>query len=271
MYGDRQILDRVETGSVSDAVVEQIERLIIFGVLKSRQKLPSERELSEQTGVSRPKVREAIKTLESRGLLHVQHGEGTFVSPLTGTALPPAMIDLFARYPEAFGGYLEFRREVEGFAAHAAALRATNEDRDVLKRILDDMAEAFGESDTKRELELDVEFHAYIVDATQNAMLIHIMASIYELLARGVLLGRNMEFLDTSRRTMLLQQHRSIGNAIINSDADAAAAAAEAHIDFVEASYREANNLEARTRIARKRRTLREASYATARRRGSIS
>lgn len=265
------LLDQIDHDSVADAVISQIEKLIIFGVLKSGQKLPSERELSEQTGVSRPKIRDAIKTLEGRGLLRVQHGEGTFVTSLTGTALSPAMIDLFARHPDAFGGYLEFRREMESFAAHAAARRATDEDRAVLQRILDDMEKAFEASESKRELQLDVEFHGFIVDATQNPMLVHMMASIYELLARGVFLGRNMEFLQSSRRATLLEQHQAIGNAIINGEADAAATAAEDHIDFVEASYREANNLEVRTRIARKRKTLREAGSGAVRKRGSAA
>jgi len=250
------ILDQIEQDSVSDAVIAQIEGVIIAGVLKSGQKLPSERELAEQTTVSRPKIRAAIQTLEARGLLVVKHGEGTFVASLTGTALSPALIDLFARRPEAFGDYLEFRREVEGFAAFMAAQRATTEDLAIISDILDQMADASAAADAARELQLDVRFHGAIVDATHNTMLVHTMASIYELLARGVFLGRNMGYLDTTRRAVLLEQHRAIGTAILNRDAQAAAAAAEEHINFVEMSYREANSLARRTDIARKRRSM---------------
>ncbi len=250
------LFDQIEHDSVAEAVTAQIENVIIAGVLKSGQKLPSERELAQQTGVSRPKIRAAIQTLEDRGLLTVKHGEGTFVASLTGTALSPAMIDLFSRHPEAFSDYLEFRREVEGFAAFMAAQRATNEDLAIIQHILDEMADATVAFDSAQELRLDVQFHGAIVDATHNAMLVHTMASIYELLARGVFLGRNMEYLDTTRRAVLLEQHQAIGQAILNRDAQAAATAAEDHINFVEFSYREANSLERRTDMARKRRSL---------------
>jgi len=250
------LFDQISHDSIADAVAAQIEGFIVAGVLKSGQKLPSERELAQQTGVSRPKIRAAIQTLENRGLLVVKHGEGTFVASLTGTALSPAMIDLFARRPEAFTDYLEFRREVEGFAAFTAAQRATPEDMAIIGKILDEMADVSVADDAARDLKLDVQFHGAIVDATHNAMLVHTMASIYELLARGVFLGRNIEYLDTARRGVLLDQHRAIGAAILRRDAQGAAMAAEDHINFVERSYREANNLERRTNMARKRRSL---------------
>lgn len=250
------IFDKIDHDSISDAVIAQIEDIIVAGVLKSGQKLPSERELAQQTGVSRPNIRVAIQTLEARGLLTVKHGEGTFIAPLTGTALSPAMTDLFARRPEAFGDYLEFRREVEGFAAFTAAQRATPEDVVIIEQILDEMADASVAFDAERELKLDVQFHGAVVDATHNALLVHTMASIYELLARGVFLGRNMDPLDTDRRAVLLAQHRAIGQAILRRDAQGAATAAEDHITFVEHSHREANKLKRRTDMARKRRSF---------------
>lgn len=257
------ILDQIDHDSVSEAVMAQIEGIIIAGVLKSGQKLPSERELAEQAGISRPKIRAAIQMLEERGLLIVKHGEGTFVAALTGTALSPAMIDLFARHPEAFSDYLEFRREVEGFAAFLAAQRATSEDLSVIEQILDEMADANSLADDARELKLDVQFHGAVVDATHNMMLVHTMASIYELLARGVFLGRNMGYLDLSRRSALLDQHRAIGRAILHRDSQGAAMAAEEHINFVERAHREANSLARRTDVARKRRSLLATGQAT--------
>ncbi|MCQ0090660.1 FadR/GntR family transcriptional regulator [Roseovarius sp. M141] len=262
------VYDRIENDSVADAVVAQIENLIISGVLRSGQRLPSERELAEQIGVSRPKIRDAIKILEHRGLLRVQHGEGTFVTRLTGTAFAPAMIDLFTRHPAAFGGYLEFRREVEGFAAFVAAHRATEDDIQIIINTLDDMAEALNNADTKLELLSDVQFHGAIVDATHNPMLVHTMASVYELLARGVFLHRSSKYLVDGHGKKLLEQHQKIGNAIINREADAAAAAAEEHINFVEASYKEAQGLDLRTSVSRKRRIVLNAPRSQITRRG---
>lgn len=253
MEAERKLFEPIDLDSVAEAVVVQIERLIIGGVLKGGQKLPSERELSETMDVSRPKVREAIKILEDRDLLTVRHGEGTFVKPLAGAALSPTIIDLFARHPSAFYDYLEFRREVEGFAAFAAAQRATAEDKEILRRRLADMEEAHVKGDAAREAEVDVAFHISIVDAAHNSMLIHMMASIYQLMSRGVFYNRKYLIDLTDARDSLLEQHRAIAAAVLSSDPEAASQAAGAHLDFVENRFRDSDNVTRRASLARKR------------------
>ena len=267
MPSEQAIFEPIPSVSVVDAVVEQIERMILSGVLKSGSQLPSERELSDQMSVSRPKVRDAIKVLEQRGLLTVKHGEGTFVSPLIGTALSPAMVDLFARHPEAFGSYLEFRKEVEGFAAYVSAQRATADDLAIIERIVSEMQKAHDAGDSVRELDLDVSLHAAIVDATHNPTLSHVMASIYDLMRRGVFFGRALQERSGFSRDRLLEQHRRIAEAIVAKDPEEASAAAEDHITFVENSFREQSSEMVRSTIARKRRMLLNLSSAESGRR----
>ena len=83
--GDTSPFDRVGHESISEAVVDQIEQMIVDGILKEGRKLPSERELAEAMGVSRPKLREALQVLEDRGLVHVRHGEGTYIATISST------------------------------------------------------------------------------------------------------------------------------------------------------------------------------------------
>ena len=64
----------------ADAIMDQVERLILEGKVRPGQKLPSERALAEEFDVSRPTVREAIQKLEARGLVQRRHGGGTFVA-----------------------------------------------------------------------------------------------------------------------------------------------------------------------------------------------
>ena len=253
---ERAIFEQIVVDSVSEAVVTQIEQLVISGVLKSGQKLPSERELSELMNVSRPKVRDAIKVLEDRGLLIVRHGDGTFIGSLTGTALSPAMLDLFSRHPIAFHDYLEFRREVEGFAAFVAAQRATDGDREFISRLIEKMDAAHERNNPVEEAELDANFHAAIVDSAHNSIFTHMMASIYELMKRGVFYNR--QFFDSFARgrDQLLEQHRAIADGVISGDPDAACKAAEAHLDFVMMAFRSGSAEEQRNRIARKRLAL---------------
>ena len=247
------VFEPIEHDSVADEVVEQIESLIISGVLKDGRKLPAEREMAEVLKVSRPKLREALKTLEARKLLEIRHGGGSFVAPLVGKAMSPALMDLYARHPVAFFDYLEYRREQEAFAARLAAVRATDADKVLLKRIMNTLIESHREQDLEVSKKADIDFHMAIVDAANNATLAHIMSSIYELTMQGLFYNRDyLRSIDGSG-DRLLEQHLTIGQAILDGKADDAAAAAIAHMDFVEQSYRMGHERSKRERFALKR------------------
>lgn len=251
-----QIFEPINHDSVAEAVVHQIESLIVTGILKDGTRLPSEREMSELLRVSRPKLRDALKHLEDQGLLHVRHGEGSFIAPLTGTALTPAFLDLYARHPEAFFDYLEYRREQEAFAARLAAERATEADKEILKGILGEMDQAREDHNSDAAQIADINFHSAIVDASNNSTLIHMMASIYDLTRRGVFYNRAfLRTIDGAGR-QLLAQHHAIAQAIFDGDPESADKAARAHIDFVEKSFRIGHQREIRERAAKKRMML---------------
>jgi GntR family transcriptional repressor for pyruvate dehydrogenase complex len=230
--------------------------MIVDGILKEGRKLPSERELAEALGVSRPKLREALQMLEERGLVNVRHGEGTFIAPLTGRAMSPALLALYTRHGSAFYDYLEYRREQEAFASRLAALRATESDKARLRDIIAEMQKAWEQDDLDASQEADFRLHAAVVDASQNTTLIHMMASIYDLTRQGVFYNRNfLRTMDGSGRE-LLAQHEEIAEAIIAGDPDRAEAAARAHMDFVEASFRTGQERLEREARAAKRRQL---------------
>ena len=246
----------VEHESLADAVVGQIEDLIASGILKQGRRLPSERDLAEMLNVSRPKLREALRALEERGLIFSKHGEGTFVAVLTGQAMLPALLALYGRHGPAFFDYLEYRREQEGFAARLAARRATNADKERLADILEETQRAHKESDPDGAREADFALHAAIVDATHNATLIHIMASIYELTRQGIFYNRDfLKAIDGTGQS-LFEQHMNLGQAVIEGDETRAEKAAHDHIDFVEKSFRVGIEQQRREAMAEKRRML---------------
>ena len=236
---------------VSDAVIRQIESLILEGVLRPGDRLPPERELAKSLDVSRPSLRDALLELESRGLLVARQGGGTFVADVMRSLFAEPIIPLFAKHAQATTDLLEFRRETEGIAAGHAAERATDADRDILSRIFSAMETAHVEANATREAELDVEFHSAIVDAAHNIVLIQTLRSIYALLREGVFHNRQLLYERPGGRDQLLAQHRKIYEAIVAGDAAGARAAAEAHVDFVAAerekletaSQREATSL----------------------------
>jgi GntR family transcriptional repressor for pyruvate dehydrogenase complex len=83
------IFARIEHSRTADEVVHQIEILVLEGILRVGDRLPGERELAKQFDVSRPILREALKVLESRGLLNTQHGGGT-LSPMSSARFLPS-------------------------------------------------------------------------------------------------------------------------------------------------------------------------------------
>jgi len=85
--------ETINPPKVSDAIVSQIEQLILEGVLKPGERLPPERELAQQLNVSRPSLREAMTTLKSRGLLQSRRGGGNYVMDVIAPALTNPLVD----------------------------------------------------------------------------------------------------------------------------------------------------------------------------------
>ena len=82
---------KIITEKLSSSVTLQIEKLILRGILRPGDRLPSERELAERFGVSRPSLREAIANLDKKGLLVSKANAGIFVADVLGNAFSPAL------------------------------------------------------------------------------------------------------------------------------------------------------------------------------------
>ncbi|MGX9357118.1 FadR/GntR family transcriptional regulator [Roseobacteraceae bacterium S113] len=233
--------------------MSQIEEMIVAGVLQEGTRLPPERELAASMGVSRPKVREALKQLEEAGLILIRHGEGTFVADLIGAAMSPALIRLYSKHRTAFRDYLEFRREQESFAAALAAERATEEDRQSLREALTQLQDA---TDAPASMEADVHFHQTVVDASHNSLMVHTMRSIYALMRSHVFYNR--DFLRSMDGTgeALMRQHEDIATAILDGDSTAASDAAASHIEYVATSFQVHAMRKRREIVAQRRRLL---------------
>jgi len=243
--------------SVVDSIVEQIETLILNGILRDGARMPSERDLADQLGVSRPKVREALKQLEDNSLIHVRHGEGTFVAPLIGSAMSPALISLYSRHQNAFMDYLEFRTEQESFAAGLAAIRATNADKEILTGIMEQLDASHEANDVSASQDADIRFHSAIIDASHNSLLVHTMSSIYALTRQNLFYNRSFLRSLDGTGDLLLAQHRAIFEAICSGDPERASKAAEDHIAFVQRSYLEEQSRTQRDQISSRRLALR--------------
>ena len=243
----------VQPEKLSTAVTRQIEKLILRGILRPGERLPSERELAERLQVSRPSVREAVAELQDKGLLSSRAGAGIFVADVLGSAFSPALIQLFADHDEAVYDYLSFRRDMEGLAAERATRLGSDTDLKVIQTIYDKMEAAHAKRDPGDEAALDAEFHLSIIEASHNVIMLHMMRSMFQLLREGVFYNRQIMFKQRMTRETLLAQHCNINDALQARDGTAARAAIETHLDYVQAALRDHARAERNEGIARQR------------------
>ncbi|WP_425085614.1 FadR/GntR family transcriptional regulator [Ruegeria profundi] len=244
---------KIQTEKLSIAVVRQIELLILRGILRPGERLPSERELAERMGVSRPSLRDAIAELQEQGLLTAKAGSGIYVAEVLGSAFSPALIRLFGSHEEAVFDYLSFRRDLEGLAAERAARLGSTSDLKVVQAIFDRMEAAHDRNATQDEAQLDADFHMAIIEASHNVIMLHMMRSMYDLLRQGVFYNRQMMFQQRATREAILDQHRAINAALQARNPAEARLAVELHLDFVERCMKDQQKAERNETIAQQR------------------
>ena len=254
---------KIDHASTADEAVRQIEFLLLDGVLSSGERLPGERELAEQLAISRPVLRDALKELEGRGLIVSRHGGGTYVADLIGQVFSKPVAELVARHERSTRDYLEYRRELEGYAAALASRRATSADRARLTGIVSRLRDAHERGDFEEEIDGDVELHNAVGEAAHNIILMHTLRACYKLLSEGIFYHRRMILDLPGSRDAMLGQHVAIAEAVIAGDADAARRASDEHIDYVSAAVEEARRTLERETVARLRVMQREARGGT--------
>ena len=243
----------VQQEKLSQSVVRQIEELILRGILRPGERLPSERELSEKMGVSRPSLREALSDLQDRGLLTSKAGAGVFVADVLGSAFAPALVTLFATHDSAVFDYISFRRDMEGLAAERAARMGSDTDLKVIDAIFKKMELAQQKRNPAEEAALDADFHLAIIEASHNIIMLHMMRSMYELLREGVFYNRSIMFKQRMTRDHLLDQHRAINDALQARDPEAAKAAVASHLDYVEGALADQQKADKNEAFAQRR------------------
>ncbi|MGB7287723.1 MAG: FCD domain-containing protein [Salaquimonas sp.] len=244
------VFQHIKQGKSSDEVAHQIEGLVLEGVLRSGDQLPSERELAVDFGISRPVLRDAIEMLENRKILQRRQGDGTFVCDVIGQVFSDPIASLLPLHRKATIDYLEYRREIEGITAGFAAIRATKFDREMLEKCMKRMRKAHETENFKEEALVDVEFHLLIGEMAHNLVLLHTLRSCYKLLSKGVFQNRSKLYETAGGRQHLFDQHMAIANAILAGESDQAAEAARAHLTYVIERSAELENEEDRERIS---------------------
>jgi len=222
---------KIKPKRISDEVFEQIRELIIQGKLKPGDKLPPERELATQMGVSRPTLREAINKLEAKGLLEQRQGGGTFVKSLGDDIVDNAFEEYAANKKDAILDIMEVRKILETWAAYTAAERITEKEINQLEQYLAEMEDAL--KGGQIGYDSDADFHSTISYATKNIFLIHIMNTIYQWIEKISYEVRKRLYNDYYKHDLLYKQHKAIFTAIKNRDPLEAYNAMLNHMNYV--------------------------------------
>ncbi|TBU82771.1 transcriptional regulator PdhR [Pseudomonas daroniae] len=245
---------------LSDDIVAQLETMILEGTLRAGERLPAERALAEQFGVSRPSLREAIQKLVAKGLLVSRQGGGNYVVESLGSTFSDPLMQLLESNTDAQRDLLEFRHTLEGSCAYYAALRATDIDRGRLAEAFDRLQDCYGRAGEVTRAEegaADANFHLAIAEASHNAVLLHTIRGLFDLLKRNVVTNiGGMYALRGDTRGMLMAQHRALYDAIMQGRAEDARALSNQHIDYVQEVLADVLQQEVRELRAQRRQGL---------------
>lgn len=206
-------------------VADQIERYIEGNGMSPGDRLPGERELCELLGVSRASVREALRSLQTRGVVGVRHGKGVFVaSPAEGERA----MQRFARLREVGMEELFAMREVlEVPAAGWAATAATDEQLQQLVATFERLEKAVLAGSSPSDLQaMDAQLHLQIAEFASNRFLAMTQTVLHEMLARSM----DTTLAIAGRPARSVREHSDIIEALLARDATRARAAARRHI-----------------------------------------
>jgi len=215
--------------SVVGAIHEQIRSRILEGHLKPGSRLPSEKDLIQQLGVSRPTLREAISMMVGEGLLEIRPGSGTYVrEPTSAAAIQGDVVSLLLM-PEDLMEIQEVRGILEPEIAARVAKGATEEDLDYLEAITNEMEETMREGQSLFELAWS--FHRRLARLADNSAMAKIVDIIYEMIKihEQPLYDRYFDPLQE------ICDHRELVHVLRRRDPEQARAAMKAHLDATSA------------------------------------
>ncbi|UXZ53445.1 transcriptional regulator GlcC [Halomonas sp. 7T] len=223
-------------------VAAKLEELILEGVFRPGQLLPSERRLCERLGVSRASLREGLRILRSKAIINTRQGHGSTVASLLPMHQQSPLMHLFRDHPRTLFDLLEVRALLEGESAYLAARRGTSMDRVLITRRYRALAEYAAQPDdidVEQLARLDHAFHLAISQASHNPVLVHTLQSLTDLLLSSVFASVKHLYHRPGPREMINQQHAQLHDTVVSGDAEQARRIALEHLTSISELLRE--------------------------------
>ena len=198
--------------------------------MKPGERLPSERLLAEQLKVGRSSIREAIRSLELRGLVVSKRGSGTFIAADDLGSMVSLIASTLDGGSESLKDIFEMRHLLEPQIAAVAAQRATETEIEDLSEILADQERQI--NDGGSGVDADTAFHFALASATHNSALVKVVSAVEDILRQS----RDQSMQAPGRASRSLASHRRILQMVRAGDGDGARRAMEHHLTAVEPS-----------------------------------
>ena len=228
---------QIKVRHISEEIFDQIKSAILEGRLKPGEKLPTERELMQEMGVSRVPVREALKLLATMGFVETKQGGGSHVRSLVTDRVRDPLNHLIKGNLDKIFDLLEVRKEIETWSAYHAAERATEENIAALGEIVGKTRTYF-ENETMPPTELDADFHLAIAQCSSNTIQAHLAYTIYEIFKEYFdFLTENICF-NKKYQQAIYDQHFAIYDAVRRRNPQEAQERMMEHLRFVDGELR---------------------------------
>ena len=213
--------------SAATDAAEKIKALITEGSFVAGSRLPPERDLCLRLSVSRPTLREAIRSLGTMGVLQSRQGAGTYVTDLASITLAEPLRFMIGLNARSLVDLADVRRLLESGAAELAATEIRPEELDELRAVIDELRA--GTVHPARFIELDSHFHHVVHVAARNGLLLALLDGMSGLTERSrEITGREPGLLAATIRS-----HDAIYTALNAHDAPAARGAMLDHLDEI--------------------------------------
>lgn len=219
----------IKNTKVYEQVIEQIEGMITNGVLKKGDRLPSERELVEQLGISRASIREALRSLEIIGLIESKQGEGNFIRENFDNTLFEPLSIMFMLNDCKIEEIFELRKVIEIETAALAAKKIATEEIKELQMLVDNMKTS---EDEDERVKYDAKFHYTIAKASGNFLILSILNTVSSLMDSFIKDARK-NIINNQLKDSIDNEHEEILNALKAHNPHKASESMRKHMDLI--------------------------------------
>jgi len=230
----------IVTKRVYQEIIAQFVEMIRSDRIKAGEKLPAERILAEMFQVSRPSVREALRAMETIGLVEIRAGGGAYVTDLNMAPFFNTFAPLLTRHENFELELLELRELLEIRSAELTAENCTPEIAEYLEEPILRMEASLKSGDKAEGLTGDLQFHKRISEKSGNYILKKASEFVNSLLEISIRGGRSLILQDEDNVTLLYREHRNIFDAIKANDPAGARESMTRHLKNIKEFYSKA-------------------------------